>query len=261
MLLFVGIAGLLLIVLPSGALFYEAFLRTAWAKSNAETIRHALRISLYTASISTGLIVISGTPLAFVLTRYDFWGKRLLSVVVELPIVMPPAVAGLALLITFGRNGFIGQFLNQEIGLTLPFTQWAVIMAQFFVAIPFYIRTVQVGFRSIPSILEDAARVDGATQWDIIRRIWIPLARHAIIAGMLLSWARALGEFGATILFAGNLEGRTQTLTLLVYASFERDIDAAIWTAVILLGIAAVAMILVRILLDSGENLLASNEN
>ncbi|NDJ84621.1 MAG: molybdate ABC transporter permease subunit, partial [Chloroflexi bacterium] len=185
-------------------------------------------------------------PLAYLLARYHFKGHRLLSVLVELPIVLPPAVAGLALLLAFGRNGLLGAWLLAWFGVSLPFTSAAVVIAQTFVSMPFYVRTAQVGFQSIPPVLEEAARVDGADAVATMFYITLPLARRALVAGMLLSWARALGEFGATILFAGSLEGRTQTLSLLVYNAFERDLDAAIWTAVVLIAVAMATMLVAR---------------
>ena len=154
---------------------------------------------------------------------------------------MPPAVAGLALLLTFGRAGVIGSFLA-EAGIIVPFSILAVIVAQFFISAPFYIRSAQVGFGGIAPEIEDAARVDGAYGWLMFWYIILPIAWRALIAGMILSWARALGEFGATILFAGNLQGKTQTMPLLVYSIFERDIDAAIWTGLILIVLAMVAL-------------------
>ena len=187
------------------------------------------------------LAALLGTPLAYVLSRHEFRGKRLVSLFIELPIVMPPAVAGLALLLTFGRRGAIGSLLA-EAGLIIPFSILAVIVAQFFISAPFYIRSAQVGFSSIATEVEDAARVDGAYGWLMFWHITLPIAWRALIAGMILSWARALGEFGATILFAGNLQGKTQTMPLLVYSVFERDIDAAIWTGLILIVLALIAL-------------------
>jgi molybdate transport system permease protein len=152
-------------------------------------------------------------------------------------------VAGLALLLTFGRRGLLGEPL-QSVGISLPFTAAAVVLAQMFVAAPFYIRAAQIGFSSVPSDIEEAARVDGASGWQVVRWITLPLSRQALAAGLVLSWARALGEFGATILFAGSLQGRTQTMPLLVYSIFERDINAAIWTGLMLVGLALLALLL-----------------
>ena len=182
------------------------------------SVFQALRLSLITTAVSMFFIVLLGTPLAYSFARYDFPLKRPLNVLVELPIVLPPVVAGLALLMAFGRRGLLGSTLA-IFGISLPFTPAAIILAQVFVSSPFYIRAVQNRFASVPVEIEDAASIDGAGSWRILRSITLPLSRQAMLTGLLLSWARALGEFGATILFAGNLQGRTQTMPLLVYGA------------------------------------------
>ena len=206
-------------------------------------ILSATLLSFASTAAVVCLAALLGTPLAYALSRYDFTGKRLVSLFIELPIVMPPAVAGLALLLTFGRAGAVGSLL-WELGIVIPFSILAVIIAQFFISAPFYIRSAQVGFSGIAPEIEDAARVDGAHGWLMFWYIILPIAWRALISGMILSWARALGEFGATILFAGNLQGKTQTMPLLVYSIFERDIDAAIWTGLILIVLAMIALFL-----------------
>ena len=148
----------------------------------------------------------------------------------------------MALLLTFGRRGFIGAWLA-DAGIAIPFTILAVIIAQFFISAPFYIRSAQVGFSSVSPEVEDAARVDGAYGWQMFWYITLPIAWRALASGMILCWARAVGEFGATILFAGNLQGRTQTMPLLVYSVFERDISAAIWTGLVLIVLAMAALL------------------
>lgn len=218
----------------------------------SEAILSAIGLSLVTTGISALLMVLFGTPLAYVLTRVQFPGRQIARVLVELPIVMPPAVAGLALLLTFGRRGLFGDWLL-DAGITIPFTALAVILAQLFVSAPFYIRAAQVGFASIDRDLEDAARVDGANPGAVLRYITLPLSGRALIAGLSLGWARAMGEFGATILFAGNFEGRTRTMPLLVYSVFERDLDAAIWTGLILIGLALMALLLAQALSPDRE--------
>jgi len=201
----------------------------------------AVRLSLSTSLISMGWIIVLGTPLAYAFARYRFPFKRTLNIVVELPIVLPPVVAGLALLMAFGRRGLVGSYLA-EIGITLPFTPAAIVLAQVFVSAPFFIRAVQARFETIPRELEEAASIDGAGQWRIFRQVTLPLSRRALFTGLVLSWARALGEFGATILFAGNLQGRTQTMPLLVYGALERDLNAALWTGLLLIGMAVVTL-------------------
>ena len=208
---------------------------------DSSTVLTAILLSFASTFAVVGLTALLGTPLAYVLSRGQFAGRRVVSLFIELPIVMPPAVAGLALLLTFGRRGLIGSLLA-EAGMIIPFSIAAVVIAQFFVSAPFYIRSAQTGFSSIPPEVEDAARVDGASGWRLFRHIILPVAWRALASGLILSWARALGEFGATILFAGNLPGRTQTMPLLVYTVFERDINAAIWTSLILVVLALVAL-------------------
>ena len=207
----------------------------------------ALLLSLSSTIVSLGLVVALGTPLAFLLARTSFRGKALAEALVDLPIVLPPSVAGLALLFAFGRNGVAGGAL-EVVGLTLPFTTLAVVVAQVFVASPFYIRAARAGFRSVAPEVEEAARVDGASENGVLGRITLPLAGPAIAAGLVLAWARALGEFGATILFAGNIEGRTQTLPLLVYSEFQEGVDAAIAAATILVIAALGVLIAVRLM-------------
>ncbi len=221
---------------------------------NPSTILSAIVLSFASTLVVVLLAALLGTPLAYVLSRYDFAGKRFVSLFIELPIVMPPAVAGLALLLTFGRRGAIGSLLA-EAGIIIPFSLLAVIIAQFFISAPFYIRSAQVGFAGIAPEIEDAARVDGAYGWLMFWYITLPIAWRALISGMILSWARALGEFGATILFAGNLEGKTQTMPLLVYSVFERDLDAAVWTGLILIVLALVALFMSQWLARSQDRL------
>lgn len=234
----------LLMAIPIGVLVINGITSRAWeGLPNSSTIFNAIMLSFISTIATICLTAILGTPLAYVLANHKFRGHRIASLFIELPIVMPPAVAGLALLLTFGRRGVIGMPLS-ELGIIIPFSIIAVVLAQFFISAPFYIRSAQVGFASIPTEIEDAARVDGAFGWLMFWYITLPMAWRALASGMILSWARALGEFGATILFAGNLEGRTQTMPLLVYSIFERDISAAIWTGLILIVLALIALFL-----------------
>jgi molybdate transport system permease protein len=205
----------------------------------------ALRLSLVTTTISMTLVVIFGTPVAYLLARYSFRGKRLLDGLVDLPMVLPPVVAGLALLLVFGRRGILGEPLG-ELGINIAFTAAAVVLVQVFVASPFYIRALRVGFQSVPWELEAAALVDGASRWGAFSRVTVPLTLPAFAEGLVLGWARALGEFGATIVFAGSLMGRTQTLPLAVYAGLERDLEAAIGLSGVLTVTAFGLFLLVR---------------
>jgi len=241
----------LLVVLPLGTLGWRGYQEQAWTLVPEASVQQAIRLSFSTTLVSLGIILLLGTPLAYVLARWSFPGKKLVSVLIQLPIVLPPAVAGLALLITFGRRGLLGSTL-QDWDIRIVFTKNAVILAQVFVAMPFYVRAAQVGFRIVNREIEEAALVDGATPWGRFLHITFPLSRKALTSGALLSWARALGEFGATILFAGNLQGRTQTMPLLIYNVFERNVDAAIWAALLLAGLAFLVMVFILIL--SREN-------
>lgn len=238
-----GLIALLFLTLPLAALVIRSIVNRAWEGVPESAIPDAIWLSFISTSLSMVITLLFGTPLAFILARRHFPLKRLVSVLVELPIVLPPAVAGLALLITFGRRGLIGAGLS-ELGISLTFTIYAVIMAQTFVSAPFYIRSAQLGFQSVPKEIEEAARVDGAGGFSLFWLVTLPLSSRTLVAGLILCWARALGEFGATILFAGSLQGRTQTMPLLIYNVIERDIDAAIWTGLILVGIALIALLL-----------------
>jgi len=210
-------------------------------------IREALGLSLVTTLASLSITVAIGTPLAFLLARRRFRGAGLVEVVVDLPLVLPPSVAGLALLLAFGRRGLVGESLDAA-GLTIPFTTLAVVLAQVFVSAPFYVRAARAGIESLPRDLEDAARVDGASEVGVFRHVMVPLAAPALGAGLVMAWARSLGEFGATILFAGNVTGRTQTLPLVVYAEFGAgDLDAAIAAATVLVLAAVGVLAAVRL--------------
>jgi molybdate transport system permease protein len=209
------------------------------------SILPAAALSLGTTAVAVLVTVLLGTPLAYFLARDRFPLKRALIVLIEMPIVMPPVVAGLALLSAFGRRGLIGMPLA-ELGITIPFTATAVILAQVFVSAPFYIRAAQSRFESVPREYEDAAAVDGAGRWLTFFYVILPQSGRALLTGLILSWARALGEFGATILFAGSLQGRTQTMPLLVYAALERDLGVTFDTALVLLGLAVLAFSLTR---------------
>jgi len=208
----------------------------------------ALALSLRTTAASVAIAVILGLPLAFILARRRFRGSALLETAIDLPIVLPPSVAGLGLLLVFGRRGLLGESLDAA-GLAIPFTTVAVVLAQSFVAIPLFVRSARAGIAAVDRDLEDAARVDGAGESAVARWITIPLALPAIGAGLVMAWARALGEFGATIMFAGNLTGRTQTLPLVVYSEFQGgDLDASIAAAAVLVIAAFAVLVAVRTL-------------
>jgi molybdate transport system permease protein len=208
----------------------------------------ALWLSLATTAVSLVVTVLLGLPLAIVLARRSFRGKSLVEAVVDLPIVLPPSVAGLALLLVFGRRGLLSAPFD-VFGIIVPFTTVAVIVAQVFVSAPFFVRSARTGLSGVDRDLEDAARVDGASERHLFRTITVPLAGTALAAGIVMSWARSLGEFGATIMFAGNVEGQTQTLPLVVYSEFQGgDLDASIAASAILVLAALAVLIAVRFL-------------
>jgi molybdate transport system permease protein len=207
----------------------------------------ALWLSLVTTAISLVITVTLGLPLAYVIARRRFRGKGLVEAIVDLPIVLPPAVAGLALLLVFGRHGLLAAPFTL-LGISVPFTTVAVILAQVFVSAPFFIRSARTGIAGVDRDLEDAARVDGASERRLFRAVTVPLAGSALAAGLTMSWARSLGEFGATIMFAGNVEGRTQTLPLVVYGEFQGgNLDASIAAAAILVLAAFGVLLAVRV--------------
>jgi molybdate transport system permease protein len=213
----------------------------------AETLRHALRLSLITSAISLVLVLSLGTPLAYLLARRRFFGSRLVDTLVDLPIVLPPAVAGIALLMAFGRRGMIGEVLERA-GITLGFSTPAVVMAQCFVALPFYVRAAKAGFGNVHRDVEEAAAIDGAAPLRIFRDMTFPLASSGLAAGAVLAWARALGEFGATIMFAGNFAGRTQTMPLAIYGRYEAgDLPTALVLSAILLAFSAGVLLAARL--------------
>ena len=208
-----------------------------------EAVFAALRLSFVTTFVSLGLTLLFGTPLAFLLARRRFRGRRFVEALVDIPIVLPPAVAGLALLLALGRRGPAGS-----LGLEIAFTTAAVVLAQTFVSAPFYIRSARGAFATVHRDLEDAARMDGGGEWQAFRSVTVPLAMPVLAGGAILAWARALGEFGATIMFAGNVEGVTQTLPLAVYAEFQSSLDASIAAAAILVVAALAVLLGVRLL-------------
>ena len=236
--------GLPILVLVGRAVLGGALFESA----TVQVVVEALALSLLTTSISLVLTVVIGIPLALLLARRTFRGQTLVETAIDLPIVLPPSVAGLALLLVFGRRGLLGESLS-VLGIEIAFTTLAVIIAQTFVSAPFFIRSARTGFASVDHDLEDAARVDGASERQLFRSITVPLASAALAAGLVMSWARALGEFGATIMFAGSVAGKTQTLPLVVYAEFQGgDLDAAIAAASILVLAAFGVLVSVRIL-------------
>jgi molybdate transport system permease protein len=245
-----ALAGLfaLFLGLPVLTLVLRAILDGSLAVAAASpVVLDALWLSLVTTATSLAITVTLGLPLAIVLARRRFRGKGLVEAIVDLPIVLPPAVAGLALLLVFGRRGLLSEPF-ELLGISVPFTTIAVILAQTFVSAPFFIRSARTGIAGVDRDYEDAARVDGASERRLFRAVTVPLAGAALAAGLTMSWARSLGEFGATIMFAGNVQGRTQTLPLVVYSEFQGGgLDASIAAAAILVLAAFGVLVAVRV--------------
>ncbi|MDG4831984.1 ABC transporter permease [Solwaraspora sp. WMMD1047] len=229
--------GLAFLVLPLAGLL----VRTPWAdlpeRLTEPGVLTALWLSLRTASVATGLCLVLGVPLAWLLARVEFPGRRLVRALVTVPLVLPPVVGGVALLLVFGRRGIVGSWLDTTFGITLPFTTTGVVLAEAFVAMPFLVISVEGALRGADTRYEEAAATLGAGRWTTFTHVTLPLVAPGIAAGAVLCWARALGEFGATITFAGNFPGRTQTMPLAVYLALETDLEAAIVLSLILLTV------------------------
>jgi molybdate transport system permease protein len=231
------VLGLAFLILPLAGLLIRAPWSTLPERLTEPGILAALRLSLLTASLATVVCLILGVPLAWVLARAEFPGRRLVRALVTVPLVLPPVVGGVALLLVFGRRGLVGEWLDQTFGVSLPFTTAGVVVAEAFVAMPFLVIAVEGALRGADARYEEAAATLGATRWTAFRRVTLPLIAPGVAAGAVLCWARALGEFGATITFAGNFPGRTQTMPLAVYLALEQDVDAAIVLSLVLLAV------------------------
>ena len=211
----------------------------------AEGTLSALRLSLLTSTLTMLIAAAAGTPLAYFLARTKFASKPVLELLIDLPIVLPPSVAGIALLTAFGRQGLLGPLLG-GLNINLPFTTAAVVIAQLFVAAPLFVRAARIGFAEIDIQIEEAARVEGATAWQLLRYVMFPLAGRALLSGAVLTWTRALGEFGATMLFAGNLQGVTRTMPMAIYLGFERGMGSAIALSMVLITLSVILLGLTR---------------
>jgi len=242
----IAAVGAALFALPLVGLLWRASATDVWGALRSPAARTALWLSLICSVSATACSVVLGVPLAWVQARAEFRGRALLRGLTMLPIVLPPVVGGVALLTAFGRRGLLGQWLERAFGLHLPFTTPGAVLAETFVAMPFFVLTVEAALRSVDSRLEDAARTLGARPLTVFRRVTIPLIRPSLLAGAALCWARALGEFGATITFAGNFPGRTQTLPLAVYLALESDPDAGIVLSLVLLVLSLAVLVALR---------------
>ena len=209
-------------------------------------VTEALRLSLIGAFAATGLSLLGGVPLAWMLARTEFPGRSFVRALVILPMVLPPVVGGASLLFAFGRRGLLGGPVYDATGFLLPFSIWGVIAANTFVAMPFLIVTVEAGLRTADPRYEEAAATLGAGRWTTFRRVTLPMAAPSIVAGAVLCWARALGEFGATVTFAGNLQGRTQTMPLAVFLALESDREAAIALSLVLVAVSLAVLVPLR---------------
>jgi len=243
------------VLAATGAVFFilpllGLIVRSPWgdavkALTAPETVE-ALKLSLVASLSATVIALILGVPLAWIFARVEFRGRNLLRALTTLPMVLPPVVGGIALLLAFGRRGLVGSWLYSTFGITLPFTTAGVVMAETFVAMPFLIITVEAGLRSMDRRYEEAARTLGAKRWTVFTRVTLPLIGPSLFAGAVLCWARALGEFGATITFAGNFPGVTQTMPLAVYLLLESNQEASYILSLVLLVISLGVLVTLR---------------
>ena len=223
--------------LPFLGLLWRAPWSRAWSIVSAGPVRTALLLSIECSLIAAGISLLFGVPLAWVLARADFPGRTIVRALCTLSMVLPPVVGGVALFFSFGRRGLFGQFLDRWFGITLPFTTAGVVVAQTFVAMPFLVLTVEGALRQLDPRHADAARTLGGSRWYVFRRVVVPAIRPALVAGAVLAWARALGEFGATITFAGNFPGTTQTMPLATYLALESDPEQALVLSIVLIAL------------------------
>jgi molybdate transport system permease protein len=241
-----GTVGAVVLALPIVALLASAPWDRLWSLVTAPDARQALWLSAWTSTLTAAICVVLGLPLAWMLARVDFPGRRLLRATVALPMVLPPVVGGVALLSAFGRHGVVGAPLRELFGTQIPYTTTAVVLAHVFVAMPFFVISVEGALRGTPTRLETAAATLGADRWTTFRRVTLPLALPGLVAGTVLAWARSLGEFGATITFAGNYPGTTRTMPLAIYTALQVDPDAAVALGVVLLAVCVGLLVLLR---------------
>jgi len=238
--IFIAFIGLAIV-----SLFFRISLNGFLQSLTTEVVVEAIKLSILTSFSSLIIVIVLGTPIAYINARHRYLGKQLVDTLIDLPVVLPPAVAGLGLLMAFGRRGLIGQYLS-AFGFDIAFTTLAVIMAQVFVSSPFYIRQAKTSFEDVNSEFEAAARTLGATPLSVFFRITVPIAMNGLVSGAIMAWARALGEFGATIMFAGNFQGRTQTMPLAIYSALESNLDAAISLAIILVTVSFIIIAIIK---------------
>lgn len=241
-----AVLGMFFLVVPLIGIVIEV----PWSRFSglltSQEVLQPLKLSLVTASIATGLCLVFGVPLAWLLARGSVPGSRVIRSLLTVPLTLPPVVGGVALLMVFGRDGLLGQYAREWFGISLPFTTAAVVVAQAFVAMPFLVMAVDGALRTADSRYEEAAVTLGASRWYLFRRVTLPMVAPGVAAGAVLCWARALGEFGATITFAGNFPGITQTMPLSIYLAFETDPEIALVLSFVLLTVAVIVLASLR---------------
>ena len=245
-LIVLGALGLLFFAIPIVGLLIEVPWGDLPDLLTTEVVADALRISIVASLAASAIGLVVGLPIAWLLARSEFPGKSVVRGLVVLPMVLPPVVSGAALLFALGRRGLVGEVLADATGLLLPFSLWGVIVAATFVATPFLIITVEGALRAMDRRREGAAASLGARPWTVLRRVTLPAITPSLLAGLALTWARAFGEFGATVTFAGNLQGRTQTLPLAVFVALEADRDVAVAISLVMIAVSAVVLIALR---------------
>ena len=241
-----ALIGIAFFALPFLGLLWKVPRGDAWSILTSHSSLTALRLSLWCSTWATVFSLVFGVPLAWLLARVDFPGRSAARALCTLSMVLPPVVAGVALFYALGRRGLVGQYLDRWFGITLPFTTSGVILAQTFVAMPFLVITVEAAFRQLDTRYEEAARTLGASRGYVFRRVTLPAIRPGLVAGAVLAWARALGEFGATITFAGNFPGRTQTMPLAIYIANETNPDEAIVLSLVLIAVSFGVLVALR---------------
>lgn len=236
---------LLFLAIPILSLFMRAPWKQLMPILKENQVFQAIQLSLLSSTLTTAIALLVGTPVAVFLSKSKTRFRHFVDTLIDLPTVLPPSVAGVALLMAFGQKGVFGELLSNA-GISIPFTLMAVILAQTFIASPLYVKTATVGFSGIDPILVQAAELDGANRWQIFRYIVMPLSWSSLLSGGVMTWARSLGEFGATIIFAGNFPGKTQTMPLAIYIGFEIDMNVAITLAIIMICISFLTLVLVK---------------
>ncbi|MFL6138481.1 MAG: ABC transporter permease [Frankiaceae bacterium] len=235
--------GAAFLLLPLAGLLVRAPWRSLPAQLRSDAALTALRLSLVCATVATAVALVLGVPLAWALARLDFPGRRLLRALVTLPLVLPPVVGGVALLLVLGRRGLVGEWLLRAFGVSLPFTTAGVVVAETFVAMPFLVVSVEGALRALDTRYDDAAATLGASRWFAFTRVTLPMLAPGVMAGAMLCWARALGEFGATVTFAGNFPGTTRTMPLAVYLALSADPGAAVALSLVLLAVSVAVLV------------------